>query len=82
MCSICYDNTDNDKVILTLCMHKFHDQCLNTWTSINNTCPICRRDFTEMGNQVYALLNFFEFFFNLNKSFNYEISKFCRGQFI
>ena len=40
-CPICYE-WKNDCAI-TNCEHLFCATCLNTHTSINNTCPICRQ---------------------------------------
>ena len=28
----------------THCGHKFHIECINKWTSTNNTCPMCRAE--------------------------------------
>ena len=42
-CSICFEDITNEKTTKILCNHVFHTTCINTWTSIKNTCPICRK---------------------------------------
>ena len=41
-CVICLDtmNTDNSKTLN--CGHNFHTTCIESWNSIQITCPICR----------------------------------------
>jgi len=40
-CSICLDDT-NDKWSELKCGHKFHKNCILSWTNKQRTCPICR----------------------------------------
>lgn len=40
-CSICLSNIYFNKVC-TDCNHSFHRNCLSTWLSSHNTCPLCR----------------------------------------
>ena len=47
MCSICLDD-NNDAIVNTLCCHTFHENCLNEWKKINNTCPLCRINFKKI----------------------------------
>jgi hypothetical protein len=44
-CSICYDyiNGDNE-IYLTVCGHKFHEKCANTWFNNHNKCPLCNAE--------------------------------------
>ena len=39
ICCIC---TKWNRLILTVCKHKFCNNCITRWTKINNTCPMCR----------------------------------------
>ena len=40
-CSICLDDT-NDTWSELKCGHKFHKDCILSWTNKQRTCPICR----------------------------------------
>ena len=40
-CSVCYDTLDN--ALETRCGHIFCEPCLAQWTSLNITCPMCRK---------------------------------------
>jgi hypothetical protein len=42
-CSICYEFYDDSTSINTNCNHIFHNECLQTWISTQDTCPLCRR---------------------------------------
>lgn len=49
-CPICYDKSASETVD---CNHKFCSTCLDTWTKINSTCPLCRApiqraDYTQL----------------------------------
>jgi hypothetical protein len=47
ICSICLNDVcikkDKDHKIQTPCGHIFHSDCLSTWLSCNDTCPMCRK---------------------------------------
>ena len=43
-CIICFENIYKEHVPTFICYHMFHAKCINSWLSINNTCPICRTD--------------------------------------
>lgn len=43
ICSICLSEINSNSII-TLCNHLFHTNCLLQWTSINQTCPCCRKN--------------------------------------
>ena len=42
-CVICLNEVNTGKPEKTFCGHCFHRDCLEKWTTINNTCPMCRR---------------------------------------
>lgn len=44
MCSICYDEFENNPIVRTLnhCEHSFHYTCFDRWISNNTNCPVCR----------------------------------------
>ena len=44
-CIICYDNISYDDLIFTKCNHYFHEFCIRKWLSINQVCPICKRQY-------------------------------------
>jgi hypothetical protein len=48
-CCICQENIQapQNSIILGNCSHKFHAICIQTWATIQNTCPLCREVFTE-----------------------------------
>lgn len=44
-CSICYEPIQNTRQSLTslaICHHTFHTICIQTWSSIHPSCPLCR----------------------------------------
>ncbi len=41
ICPICYIDMKKNKKVLS-CSHTFHSTCIDTWTSSNPTCPLCR----------------------------------------
>tara|TARA_B100000745_G_scaffold4949_1_gene4117 strand:+ start:641 stop:1054 length:414 start_codon:yes stop_codon:yes gene_type:complete len=45
-CPICLDSFHrNSPIIILLCNHKFHEQCIIGWLNKdNNSCPLCRED--------------------------------------
>lgn len=44
-CVICHFSLTACLRQTTLCRHTFHKSCLEKWTALNNTCPLCRCDF-------------------------------------
>ena len=41
-CSICLRAINKGLVKTTPCGHCFHPKCLNKWTEMKPTCPVCR----------------------------------------
>jgi hypothetical protein len=41
-CSICLDKISTVDTCTTLCNHKFHKTCIDTWA--RSDCPVCRQD--------------------------------------
>ena len=48
-CCICQEQVQPQQNSITLgkCSHKFHAICIQTWATIQNTCPLCREVFIE-----------------------------------
>ncbi|CAD8080713.1 unnamed protein product [Paramecium sonneborni] len=46
-CIICLDLLEKYQCRFTSCKHIFHDQCLNEWLQIQQTCPLCRENLFE-----------------------------------
>lgn len=40
-CPICLHK--NEKPFSLDCNHSFHEECIQKWLNINNSCPICRK---------------------------------------
>ena len=50
-CCICLEDimtTDKNSIITLNCNHVFHEECIQTWKALKNTCPICRRSLMEI----------------------------------
>jgi hypothetical protein len=43
-CSICLEKIVNDDKHITSCNHTFHEECMAIWMSLNNSCPLCRKN--------------------------------------
>lgn len=41
-CSICLESLDVKTCAKTRCNHAFHPACLERWSSVKNSCPLCR----------------------------------------
>lgn len=53
-CGICLNNfTPTDVRHLLPCGHDYHRDCLNTWLSVQQSCPLCRSTLiTRIGRQL------------------------------
>jgi hypothetical protein len=50
ICSICHSDEEEQKESCMLgCRHQFHRKCIEEWTKIKTTCPLCRRELNECG---------------------------------
>lgn len=46
MCAICWCDMDvENECHITQCGHKYHKNCLETWTRMKQNCPVCRYNF-------------------------------------
>ena len=45
LCMICLTNKSN---IITECEHIYCDICIDIWLNINDNCPYCRTNITEL----------------------------------
>ncbi|XP_053407427.1 uncharacterized protein LOC123547138 isoform X1 [Mercenaria mercenaria] len=51
-CVVCMCDFENRQLLRVLpCYHEFHAKCIDKWLKTNRTCPICRADASEIGNQ-------------------------------
>tara|TARA_Y200000002_G_scaffold157213_1_gene130018 strand:- start:674 stop:1180 length:507 start_codon:yes stop_codon:yes gene_type:complete len=48
-CPICLDVVeDNEFIKLQNCTHVFHKYCIEEWKKVNNTCPLCRKNISNI----------------------------------
>jgi len=56
-CPICMENfappeeAPNHCILLTPCLHAFHEHCLKGWLDRNHLCPSCRWDLRDTGEE-------------------------------
>eukprot|EP01083_Nonionella_stella_P035403 96598_1 len=50
-CAVCLEKVDSAVATLDSCQHKFHFECIRTWSKINNTCPLCKKRFHEISGE-------------------------------
>lgn len=43
-CSICYSHSP---LHILPCGHIYHENCINEWIRIKNSCPLCRQKISE-----------------------------------
>lgn len=51
-CMICMENSV--EVVLPDCNHAFCKKCLDEWTAVSKTCPMCR-SYTESNDTVWIM---------------------------
>ena len=44
-CIICIDNISYNDLIFTKCDHYYHEFCIKKWLTLNQVCPICKRQY-------------------------------------
>lgn len=49
-CSICTDSLNSGDIKKLSCGHKFHLGCIERWSQENQTCPVCRKSFSDVRN--------------------------------
>lgn len=42
-CVICYEQKEASEFTTTECDHCFCKSCLDNWTALKNSCPMCRK---------------------------------------
>jgi E3 ubiquitin-protein ligase ATL6/9/15/31/42/55 len=48
-CAICLSEfEDGEEIKFLLCTHRFHSNCIDPWLEKHSTCPICKKDFSQM----------------------------------
>ena len=45
-CSVCHEQLMQDVNILP-CSHRFHNECIESWITSHNSCPLCRAPIVE-----------------------------------
>ena len=48
-CSICLNNRSN---FTTNCNHKFCNGCITNWLLTHNNCPMCRKEFYDISEEI------------------------------
>merc|ERR1719295_1104605 len=47
-CAICQEPLRQDVASTSACSHRFHKDCIMSWTQITNTCPLCKARYTHI----------------------------------
>ena len=58
-CNICFEEIDKfdlTAVWCCQCKQEFHKHCLDSWIQINNSCPVCRKEYDTESQFVTKLL--------------------------
>jgi len=49
VCCICLDAMDRTEMAsIDCCDHRYHVDCITSWSSIENACPLCKKRFTSI----------------------------------
>lgn len=80
-CVICTEFITNEYVAKFECKHMFHKECINEWLTINNTCPICRHDFSIINIHLVIRLATHDEISNNKKYLKQIINKFFKKEF-
>ena len=52
LCSICLDELENKLCRELVCMHFFHEDCIDEWVASDVHCPICKQDLINQSNKI------------------------------
>ncbi|KAM7277485.1 hypothetical protein ACFE04_019351 [Oxalis oulophora] len=54
VCAVCMEGFENNKKNgkTVPCGHLYHDNCIATWFSKSNSCPLCRCDISSNVHQI------------------------------
>ena len=52
-CAICLSEIEG-RALLDVCFHSFCFDCIQTWAEVTPSCPLCKRDFT---NIIHSILS-------------------------
>ena len=45
---VCLENyCEGDKIKILPCLHKYHEDCVDSWFKMSRKCPICNMDVTQ-----------------------------------
>ncbi|ANZ73929.1 BA75_01511T0 [Komagataella pastoris] len=59
VCSICLEVLVDKEAFTEPCLHYYHNECIKEWTKRANTCPKCRRGYSQIriGEEVISVEN-------------------------
>lgn len=56
ICSICYENLDDQSSYTLECNHKYHTKCIMKWfRNLNSKCPLCNDEKLDTSNMSYQV---------------------------
>ena len=56
-CAICHEQLMQDVNVLP-CSHRFHNECIESWITSHNSCPICRAPIVEEDELAIPTMNY------------------------
>ncbi|KAK3277374.1 hypothetical protein CYMTET_14611 [Cymbomonas tetramitiformis] len=55
VCKICFEDAQKAKARVTVCGHVFCKKCCALWFQTEQSCPVCRRIFTDVSKELIAI---------------------------
>ena len=56
-CPICNEQLIDGVNVLS-CGHRFHNECIESWLTSHNSCPLCRRPIVEEGELTIPMMDY------------------------